>query len=84
MLPSAHRGPGAVRIAASVAASDLRLAVDIDGVRIRPALQSVGLIAADVEGRRSVQEACKSLEILVAQQSITGTIKQEKAGRTCP
>src|SRR5262249_57019706 len=44
MLPSTHRGPRAVRIAASVAACDLRLAVDIDGVGVRPALQSVGLI----------------------------------------
>src|SRR5262249_24991512 len=41
---SAHRGPRAVRIAASVAACDLRLAVDVDGVGVRPALQSVGLI----------------------------------------
>src|SRR5262249_58444643 len=41
---SAHRGPRAVRIAASVAACDLRLAADVDGVGVRPALQSVGLI----------------------------------------
>jgi hypothetical protein len=43
-LLSAHRGPGAVRIAASVTARDLRPAVDIDRVSIRSALQSVGLI----------------------------------------
>src|SRR5215467_4635753 len=43
-LPSPHRGPGSVRIAARVAAGDLRLTVDIDGVSVRPALQSVGLI----------------------------------------
>src|SRR6516164_1661638 len=43
-LLSPHRGPGSVRIAARVAAGDLRLTIDIDGVSVRPALQSVGLI----------------------------------------
>ncbi len=43
-LPLPHRGPGSVRIATSVAAGDLRLTVDIDGVGVRSALQPVGLI----------------------------------------
>src|SRR6266566_4906188 len=60
MPPSAHRGPGAVRIAASVAASDLRLAVDIDGVRIGPALQSVGLIG----GTRNHRSITTGIRIL--------------------
>src|SRR6516225_9310714 len=43
-LPSPHRGPGSVRIATRIAAGDLRLAVDINGVSVRSALQPVGLI----------------------------------------
>src|SRR5947209_705184 len=43
-LPLPHRGPGSVRIATSVAAGDLRLTVDVDGVSVRSALQPVGLI----------------------------------------
>src|SRR5262249_4312177 len=43
-LPSPHRGPGSVRIATRIAAGDLWLAVDINGVSVRSALQPVGLI----------------------------------------
>src|SRR6266508_5532414 len=41
---SAHRRPSTVGIAASGAARDLRPAVDIDGVGVLPALQSVRLV----------------------------------------
>src|SRR6516162_9076064 len=57
---SAHRGPRAVRIAASVAACDLRLAVDVDGVGVRPALQSVGLIG----GTRNYRSITTGIRIL--------------------
>src|SRR5262249_29316457 len=43
-LPSPHRRPGSVRIATSVAAGDLRLTIDIDGVSVRSALQPIRLI----------------------------------------
>src|SRR5262245_41030824 len=41
---SSDRGPGPIRIAASAAARDLRLAVDVDRVRVLAALQTVGLM----------------------------------------
>src|SRR5882724_1908272 len=43
--PSADRSPGAVRIAASLAAGDLGLAIDIDRVGVRAALQAIRLIS---------------------------------------
>src|SRR5262245_12518610 len=43
-LRSAHRAPGAVRVAAGIALRDLRPAVDIDRVGILPALQPVRVV----------------------------------------
>src|SRR5262249_51572402 len=59
-LPSPHRGPGSVRIATRVAAGDLRLTVDIDGVSVRSALQPVGLIGR-TRNHRSVTTGLRLL-----------------------
>ena len=87
-LPLPHRGPGSVRIATSVAAGDLRLTVDVDGVSVRSALQPVGLIANNC---RSVQKDAESLQVVAIVHSLAVQNRHEGAGgstadlpMTCP
>src|SRR6516164_721891 len=75
-----HRGPGSVPIATSVAAGDLRLTVDIDGVGVRSALQPIGLIGW-TGNHRSI---ATGIRILPRQRACPYSLSVLGRSRECP